>query len=114
MDVRKIIKEEMDDFNWAKEHEPNINSIDDIQYFLKKPFNIFIDGSMVSGVDNHKYWLEDNHTYPDSVNVHWKVNGVKGLLSYKKEDVVDYFNPEGIVVGGNFYKMEFYLNLLWI
>jgi hypothetical protein len=79
MNIRKIIKEEINDFDWAEGLPDTITTESDIEHFIGMSMNHMVDlkGMPVPNPDDEgkvvdlKYWIEHNGEEPKAYNVCW-------------------------------------------
>ena len=98
--IRRILKEEMDEWEWARDIKPTY-SVEDIKNLLNKPFKLYntetgeLDsdiGEVMDGV----YWLEKNGYSPKEYNVCWnRLSHGKDCVSYDATNLIDNFNGVG-------------------
>jgi hypothetical protein len=102
MDIKKIIKEEMDDFDWVREIDPTINYVTDIKYFLNIPFKLYDRKTRVveldTGVLDGIYWIEEHEESPKRYNICWNDpwSKTKGCIDYNVKEIVEYFSANGL------------------
>lgn len=99
MNIKQIIKEEIDDFDWAREIKPSINSAEDIKYCLNKPFKLYDtktgkENPNQAGVMDGIYWIEESEDSPRRYNICWNEYRTKGCVSYWVEEIVENFGGE--------------------
>jgi hypothetical protein len=77
MNIREVIKEEINDFDWAEGLPDTITTESDIEHFIGRGINeIDIDTNEPNEVDRGKvvdlkYWIEYNGEEPEAYNVCW-------------------------------------------
>ena len=96
-----IIKEEEDDLDWVRTTKPSLKSVEDIKYFLNKPFKLY---NIKTGEEDPNpapvmdgiYWLEEHKGVSNRNLVCWNEerggNRVKECTSYNSSDIVEYFD----------------------
>jgi hypothetical protein len=102
-ELKNNLKESTDDLDWIRDIEPqgHINSVEDINYNLHRPFALFdpetgeMDTS--SDIKNNVYWLESLPESPNYYNVCWETNSnYKHCIDYRSTEIVDNFSGYGV------------------
>ena len=84
----------IDDFDWVRDINPTLNSPEDIEYFLNKPFKIYDreTGELCNwSIGNGISWLEYHEESPEKYNVCWVELGIKRCVTYRTENIVRHF-----------------------
>jgi len=101
MDIKKIIREEMDDFQWIHDIKPTPKKLEEIPHFYGMKFSIYRleDNTQLEDpkVDDNIYWLDEidsNMVYENDVhNVCWKDVDLK-CVNYSGDEIIKLFNHD--------------------
>lgn len=95
--IRRILKEEMDGWEWARGVKPKY-TVYDIKHFLNKPFKLYktetgeLDKN-TGGVKDGIYWMEENQHSPKEYDVCWNtLTHEKACVSYSVVELANKFN----------------------
>lgn len=98
----------MDEFDWIRGVEPSLRCVEDIKYFLNKPFKIYDTdtdeedpnpGDVIEGI----YWVEENEDSPATYEVCWNsVRDGKSCATYDPKLIITCFNS-----GAEFWQWKF-------
>jgi hypothetical protein len=95
--IRRILKEEMDDFDWIRDIKPTPDSTENIKHILNKPFKIYDreTGKEQLSVAYGIYWIEEHEKSPKKYNVCWDEeigSKTKGCVDYIAYEIIEYFS----------------------
>jgi len=100
MDIKKIIKEELDEFDWIRDTNTSIKYVEDIKYNLHRPFRLYnlkknkYDLKPGSNILDGIFWIKENETSPIRYDVCWNTSYGEDCTSYNASDIVENFDED--------------------
>jgi hypothetical protein len=99
--TKNMNESEEDDFDWIRDTNLSIKSVEDIKYNLNKPFKLYDaktgkEDSDYATVVNGIYWIEENEKSPMRYNVCWngRFDKEKICSDHDSKHIVNYFDEE--------------------